>query len=314
MERSGWIARHPAGSIAGFLLAGVVLVAAPSHAGTQGGEGDTVAAVLWQPSMNVFRRFAVERAKMVEFYGRVLGLRQLPSFDLGGGGEMTRFLVGTSEIKLTTVVPNRQYAGGPIQAATGLRVITFFFPDESALVARFRQHGYPEPRLTNAGGGRRVAHVTDPDGQWVELVVAPGAPPEMFDRIEVGLTVSNLEKSRAFYRDFVGLEELPPVDDPILKVKKYPYRHGTTTVNLFTFGAELPANTGSAGIQYVVHTVERVDALARSRGVTIDTPLGTSLGSLRTIWLSDPDGITNYFAETAQSRAARPSAQSLPSR
>lgn len=312
MDRSGWTARYSAGWVAGVLLTGLVLATVPSRAGTQGGEGDTVAPVLWQPSMNVFRRFAVDRAKMVEFYGTVLGLRRLPSFDLGGGGEMTRFLVGTSEIKLTTVVPNRQYAGGLIQAATGLRVITFFFPDEAALAARFRQYGYPEPRFTSAGGGRRVAHVTDPDGQWVELVVAPGAPPDTFDRIEVGLTVSNLERSRAFYRDFVGLEELPPVDDPILAVKKYPYRHGTTTVNLFTFGAGLPANTGSAGIQYVVHTVERVDALARARGVKIDTPLGNSLGTLRTIWLSDPDGITNYFAETAQSRAARPGAPSPP--
>jgi catechol 2,3-dioxygenase-like lactoylglutathione lyase family enzyme len=308
MERSGWTTSHAAGCIAGLLLAGLVPIAVTSGVWAQSGDGETVASVLWQPSMNVFRRFAVERAKMVEFYGQVLGLRQLPSFDLGGGGEMTRFLVGTSEIKLTTVVPNRLYAGGPIQAATGLRVITFFFPDEAALVARFRQHGYAEPRFVDAGG-RRVAHVTDPDGQWVELVVAPGAPPETFDRIEVGLTVSNLERSRAFYRDFVGLEELSPTDDPILKVKKYPYRYGTTTVNLFTFGGGLPANTGSAGIQYVVHTVDRVDTLARSRGVTIDTPLGNSLGTLRTIWLSDPDGITNYFAETAQSRAARPTLQ-----
>jgi hypothetical protein len=39
--------------------------------------------------------------------------------------------------------------------------------------------------------------------------------------------------------------------------------------------------------------------------VTIDQPLSNSMGTLRTIWLADPDGVTNYFAETQQSRAAR---------
>jgi hypothetical protein len=31
--------------------------------------------------------------------------------------------------------------------------------------------------------------------------------------------------------------------------------------------------------------------------VKIDTPLGNFSAGLRTIWLSDPDGITNYFAQ-----------------
>ena len=33
------------------------------------------------------------------------------------------------------------------------------------------------------------------------------------------------------------------------------------------------------------------------RLLTIDTPLGNFSAGLRTIWLSDPDGITNYFAQ-----------------
>ena len=39
--------------------------------------------------------------------------------------------------------------------------------------------------------------------------------------------------------------------------------------------------------------------------MTVDQPLSTLRGfDLRTIWLDDPDGITNYFAETGQSRRA----------
>ena len=265
----------------------------------------TVAPVLWQPSMNVFRRFAVDRAKMIEFYGTVLALKPLPTFQLGGNSQMTRFLVGTSEIKFTTVVRGREYGAGPVQDIAGLRVFTFFFPDEKVLAARFAQHGYPAPEFKDVSGNRRAALVTDPDGQWVELVAAPNAPPETFDRIEVGITVNDLEKSRAFYREFVGLEELEPVEHPLLKTTKYPFRHGTTTVNLWTFGKTLPVNNGSAGIQYVVNHVDPIDTLAKARGVKIDQPLSNTMATLRTIWLADPDGVTNYFAETAQSRAAR---------
>ena len=265
----------------------------------------SVAPVLWQPSMNVFRRFSADRTKMIEFYGRVLGLRPLPTLELGRGNQMHRFQVGTSEIKLTTVVPGRQYAAGPVGEVAGLRVITFFFPDETALASRFAEHGYPKPQFRDAGPRRRVAHVVDPDGQWVELVAVPDAPAETFDRIEVGITTNDLEKSRAFYREFVGLQELPAVEDPLLGVMKYPFRHGTTTINVWSFGKRLPVNNGSAGIQYVVNHVDPIDTLAKSRGVTIDQPLSDSMATLRTIWLADPDGVTNYFAETAQSRAAR---------
>jgi len=284
------------------------LTALPAAAQTPAAAAPTltsVAPVLWQPSMNVFRRFAVEREKMIAFYGQVLGLKPLATFNLGGGSQMTRFGVGTSEVKLTGVVQNRTYGTGAIDAIAGLRLLTFFFPDEAALSARFTASGLPAPAFRDAGPGRRAALVQDPDGQWVEMVVIANAPADTFDRIEVGITATNLEKSRAFYREFVGLQELPPVEDKILKVTKYPFRHGTTTINVWSFGGTLPVNTGSAGIQYVVNHVDPIDTLAKARGVRIDTPLSSSMGTLRTIWLGDPDGVTNYFAETAQSRAAR---------
>ena len=164
----------------------------------------------------------------------------------------------------------------------------------------------PQPAFTTWGDGRRSALVQDPDGQDVELVISPGATAEELTRTEIGLTVADLEKSRAFYRDFVGLEELPPVDDERFGVRKYSYRHGATTISLRSFGAELPADTGSGGIQYVVSDVEFVDALAKARHVPIDQPLQGLRGfDLRTLWLDDPDGVTNYFAETGASRRAR---------
>src|SRR5688500_8629030 len=191
--------RSFAAALATCVLGATVSAAAqaPAPAASPSPAVTSVAPVLWQPSMNVFRRFAAERDKMIEFYGKVLALRPLPTFNLGGGSQMTRFQVGTSEIKLTTVVRGRTYGAGGVQELAGLRVLTFFFPDEAAVAARFKEHGYPEPEFRNAGSGRRAALVPDPDGQWVELVDLANAPPGTFDRIEVGITATDLEKSRA---------------------------------------------------------------------------------------------------------------------
>ena len=212
--------------------------------------------------------------------------------------------MGTSQIKFTGVVPNRSYIHGGVRDATGLRLLTLYFPDEAALKHRFRQFHYPVPAFRMyPGSGNRIALVSDPDGQALELVVPETVTDRTLTQIEIGLTVSDIEKSRAFYRDFVGLEELPPVHDPVFDTMKYPYRHGSTIINLRSFGKQLPADTGSAGIQYVVSDVDAVNALARTRHVTIEQPLSSlPRFSLKTIWLNDPDGITNYFAETSYSR------------
>jgi catechol 2,3-dioxygenase-like lactoylglutathione lyase family enzyme len=269
-------------------------------------DATTLHHVLWQPSMNVFRRYAVDTEEMYRFYGDVLGLAQLQTFDVGGGTNVARFMVGRSEVKLTRRVANRTYVPGGIEDATGLRLLTFFYPDRADVLARFREHGYEEPQFAAVPGTTRMsALVVDPDGHAVELVIAPDEPAETYATIEIGLTVSDLDSSRAFYRDFVGLEELTAVENRGSDTKKISYRHGTTIVSLHSVGRDLPADTGTGGIQYVVSDVVAVDELRKLRDVTVEQPLSGLAGfDLRTIWLADPDGITNYFAETGQSRGA----------
>jgi catechol 2,3-dioxygenase-like lactoylglutathione lyase family enzyme len=276
-------------------------------AGSDCSTARTTAHTLWQPSMNVFRRFAVDAERMYAFYGGVLGFKQLSTINVGNGGGVARFQAGAQELKLTRRVADRRYEPGGVETATGLRLLTFFFTDEAALTQRFEQSGRPAPEfITLPADGRRSALVDDPDGQPVELVIVPGATPEQLAKIEIGLTVADLERSRDFYRSFVGLEELSPVRDTRFGTTKYGFKHGATTISLRSFGAGLPADTGSGGIQYVVSDVDFVAALAQERGIVIDQPLQGLRGfDLRTIWLDDPDGITNYFAETASSRKAR---------
>ena len=274
----------------------LAFVIAADSISAQTSKTTSLAGLSTQPSMNVFRRFSVDAAKMTGFYGDVLGLKALPPLRMPGGGSMILFQIGTGQVKLQATPAASEYASGPVREVSGLRVFTFFFPDEQALTARFAQHGYPAPQFQASPSGRR-AMVQDPEKQWVELVVMPGASQSVYDSMEVGLTVTDLEKSRAFYRDFVGLDELPAVKDTLLGVMKYPFRHGTTTVNVWSFGPTPRANTRTAGIQYVISDVEAVDAKAKAQAIKIDTPLGNFSAGLRTIWLSDPDGITNYFAQ-----------------
>ena len=280
-----------------LLLAGHEL---PAQANT-----DSVAKVLWQPSMNMFRRHTVPAEAMFEFYGEVLGLEQLATRTAGSGSGVARFRVGDSELRLTGIAAGRNYVPGGVQDATGLRLLGFFFDDRNALVERFVAHGLAAPEFELLPGRREPsALVQDPDGQWVELLLRTAGPADSPMHIEVGLTVSDLARSRSFYRDFVGLQELPPAADPRFDTQQYSYRHGSTLVTLRSFGPGIPADTGSGGIQYVVSDVDHVDATAKRQDVTIDQPLRNFGNSgTRMIWVEDPDGITNYFTETAESRS-----------
>jgi predicted enzyme related to lactoylglutathione lyase len=241
--------------------------------------------------VNVFRRFSIERAKDLEFYGEVVALQPLNALNMPGGGQMSLFHIGTSQFKFTTA-GNRVEPSGPVLDVTGLRVFTYFYADESAVTKAFTSHGYPAPQFEGPAGHRR-AMATDPDGQWVELVVGGDSA-----HFEVGATVSNVERSRAFYREFVGLDELPPVDTAFGKT--YRFKLGNRSSNILNLWSAHPgasANTYTAGIQYVVSDVDSVDGRAKASNVKITQPLGMFGQGLKTVWLADPDGITNYFAQ-----------------
>jgi catechol 2,3-dioxygenase-like lactoylglutathione lyase family enzyme len=269
-----------------------------AQAQTQAAQLKSAAEIMTQP-MNVFRRFSGDAKPIYDFYGKVLGLKQLTTYNLGGSTSVARFEIGTSQLKFTAMVPGRKYQQGGIPDATGLRLLTFFFPDQAPLKERFKANGLAVPEFRPlAGSGRSSALVQDPAGQWVELVIAPDEPSATYNQIEIGLVVSDIEVSRKFYREFIGLEELPSVQDTVLNTTKYSYRHGSVIVSLRCFGKPVPADTGSGGIQYVASDVKAVQDLAEARHVKIDQPVNTLSGyGLRFVWLDDPDGITNYFAE-----------------
>jgi catechol 2,3-dioxygenase-like lactoylglutathione lyase family enzyme len=289
-----------------------ILIALCSPAAAQSSAPDTIRPYLWNADrprsevgeINVFRRFPADRTEaMRAFYGDVLGLPVLAD-TAGGGGRMIRYPVGASEVKLFPVAPPAPGAAvvaSGIEAAAGVRLLTFFYADEAALVERFAAHGMTTPKFLAAAspaGAASRALVQDSAGAWVELVVVPGASAAQLARFEIGLTVSDLQASRAFYGDLMGLAPQPPVRDDAIGAVKYPFTHGATTINLWSFGAGLPRDSEAAGMQYIVSNVAAIDTVVRERGAEIDRPLSPP-GQMRTLWLRDPDGVSNYFAEFA---------------
>jgi len=253
--------------------------------------------------MNVYRRFdPALTAKMVAFYGKALDLKSLSPIQLSASQQMILFGIGGGQIKLAAgLKEGRQYHQGNVADATGIRLFALSYPDEAAVIARFKAAGETAPMFREMGGGKRGALVKDPGGFWIQLVIDPQATPG----VEVGVNVSDIERSRAFYRDFVGLEELPPVEDKVLGVTKYPFRNGETVISLWSKGRKLPADTGSAGIQYVISNVDAVNARALAQKVAVEEPLGGLPNfSIRFVWLNDPDGVTNYFAQQGPRTAA----------
>src|ERR1051325_10490037 len=188
----------------------------------QGGQSPVPASMMTKESVNAFRLFAVEREKDLAFYADALGIPALNALNMPGGGQMSLFHIGTSQFKFTGA-GQRAEKSGPVLDVTGLRVFTYFYADEAAVTKAFTSHGYPAPDFQGPAGHRR-AMVTDPDGQWCELVI--GGDPSHF---EIGATVKDLDRSRAFYLGFVGLEELPVTETAFGKT--YRFKLGPKSAN-----------------------------------------------------------------------------------
>jgi len=264
-----------------------------------------------QDSMNVFRRFPREKtAEMVKFYTEALALHSLNPIQLTSTQQMILTGVGSGQIKLSAGTQgNRKYdLEGGYAGGTGIRFLLLTYPDYRVVQQRFAAAGFPEPEFVARGDGTRQAIVSDPGGFQIVIVTRPGVKDHSDEGVGVGINTSNLEASRAFYREFVGLDELEPIEAPILGTTLYPYRHKETTLLLYHLGDNQHPDNGSAGIQYVVRDTPMVDAKAKHRGgIAVETPLNKLAGfDLVTVWLNDPDGVTNYFAQVgAGSRTAQ---------
>lgn len=110
---------------------------------------------------------------MLSFYRDTLGLELEATIPMPGGGEMNRFKVGESIVKIIETDPKPEVEAPPggIRGATGYRYWTLHVNDLAAAVAAVNDAGHkvvvPEKTIRE---GVTIAIVADPDGNWVELL------------------------------------------------------------------------------------------------------------------------------------------------
>jgi catechol 2,3-dioxygenase-like lactoylglutathione lyase family enzyme len=270
----------------------------------------STAGMFTGPAANVFRRYPRDKTDaMVKFYTGALALKSLSPIQLTATQQMLLTGVGHGQIKLSAGQQgNRKYdmAGG-VTGGSGIRYFRLTYPDRQTVLERFAAAGFAAPKFSQQGDGTQAALVTDPGGFPIEIVIKPGAQDGSNDGVGVGINASDLERSRAFYRTFVGLDERAPVKDKLLGLTLYPFGRGETTLYLYHAGDNAHPDNGSAGIQYVVNDSPLADAKAKARHIAVETPLNKLAGfDLITVWLNDPDGVTNYYAQVGpNSRTAR---------
>ena len=165
---------------------------------------------------------------------------------------MISHTVGTSLLKLLCVDAPPPREEGGIDAAVGYRLLTLVVPDLDGLLARVEQTGVTgiERDTFDAGSVQfPLAFLDDPDGNALELVGVAGAEPSL----QVGMTVTDIDRTLHFYRDVLGFDEEPPISRN--GIDRRSVRFGATSLEFWHRGDGLPVRTGSsterAGIRYV---------------------------------------------------------------
>jgi lactoylglutathione lyase len=114
--------------------------------------------------------------RSLEFYRDVIGLEFDSVIDLGEGRALHMFRVGDGVLKLweSTDVP-AEVPAAEWEQLTGIRWVTFDVDEIDEAVARCVAAGVPVGMpVTEIRPGLRVANVSDPDGNRVELLDRAG--------------------------------------------------------------------------------------------------------------------------------------------
>ena len=228
-------------------------------------------------------------AKAKEFYGDILGLKVLAA-----SGGTTTYQVGEGTIDLVAAAkPLQAYPG--FESGIGISGVALYLTDADRFSNRMHDHGKPEPNFLASRGDMKVARVTDPDGNWIELIFLR----EPLNQMAIILRVADEAKSREFYGKTLGMPDAPQHGKPDTAMG-YAYTAGGSTLMIRGARKGSTVHTGPApaiaGLRSIRFPVKDVDAVARSlkdSGVSIPVAPHDGPNGTRTMYVADPDG--NYL-------------------
>jgi catechol 2,3-dioxygenase-like lactoylglutathione lyase family enzyme len=241
------------------------------------------------------------------FYGTRLGLQAAETAELPGGMRQYRFKAGNHLIKLLTLPKTPPLNKGGIDKAIGIRLLALFFrkPDFEAMLARMADEGRRFAPPADFAPGVQVAFARDADGNMLELIgVDQPADQPLNEHLQIGLTVADLERTKAFYGDVMGFIAERPLRIPTGDVSvRYGFKCPQTVVKYWQLPQGLPRQTGpvtaQAGFRYFTFSVKDVDAVHEAlsaKGVEIASP-PRDIGVAKVMFAADPDGNWIEFAQ-----------------
>lgn len=247
-------------------------------------------------------------AGALAFYRDLMGFEVLSGLSMGEVGSMQRLRIGNHVIKLYDFARAPERVEGGTDKANGMRLLAFILDDLDAVLARFDAAGHKYSRLSLPEASKfNVAFTSDADGNALELVgLKTAAGNKLQTRMQIGLTVADVQRSRQFYGEKLGLQEEPEMKLPAsmhtVGNVRYGFVLGGTTIKFWGKG-ELPTKTGAparyTGIRLITAQVENTDALhdeLKRRGVEIKVPPHDFQGLARVMFVADPDGNFIEFA------------------
>lgn len=242
-------------------------------------------------------------AKSRAFYGEALGLKFIGELSLPNGGTMFRYQHGTAVIKLSHYDNLPPKVAGQITDVVGLRLMTFVINDIDRVLSAVKAQKLSEPKVYGEDKAK-IAFVADPDGNIIELLNVESAPEEARDRMQLGFTVSDSEKTREFYTKVLGFTELPSKKEPLLQgATKYSFVGGNTLIKFWAGDKTAKTDTGkpssAIGLRYITVVVKDVDEAEKildQRGATIVIPPADFGRTARIMFITDPDGNWIEFA------------------
>jgi glyoxylase I family protein len=247
------------------------------------------------------------------FYGEVMGFTILPALPLGEMGTQWRFGIGNHLVKVNDFVQTPEENEGGTGKANGIRLLAFILDDLDGVLARLeaagmRYNAMPVPEETPY----RVAFSSDADGNALELVgLKRPAGDKLATRMQIGLTVSDVERSKRFYGDVLGCPQEPEMRLPksmsVVGNVRYGFVAGKTTIKFWHMG-ELPTKTGGpgrrTGIRMITAIVDDLDAThehLRTHDVAIKAAPHDMQGLARVMFAADPDGNWIEFVQASRS-------------
>ncbi len=241
-----------------------------------------------------------------EFYGEVIGLKQIPDIPLPGNRRMIRFLGGDTELKFIVTDEDLPKRDGGTRAARGIRLAAILLPNakRATIEEQLKKYGHDLPEYTEgksaAGYGYRYGMVYDHDGNQIELVfLDDSAPKEKFQQVQIGLSVADSDTMRAFMSDVIGLQEVDGQSNE--RIRRFGV--GVSQIKFWEVDGDLPSHVGGPSdligmslLQFLVPDVDAVRSAVLDRGGKIHTE-PFALGKLATImFVEGPDGILFEFA------------------